>query len=79
MLLARLERVPADSVWAHRASGLRGALLDALEAVPPPSMQAMDRLTRQAFRILEGAAEEKSRPFLKAGVARRRGDRRWFS
>jgi hypothetical protein len=26
-LLARLERVSADSVWAHRSSGYRGSLL----------------------------------------------------
>ena len=27
MLIARLERLSADSYWAHQASGLRGALL----------------------------------------------------
>jgi hypothetical protein len=26
-LLARLERVSADSIWAHRSSGYRGSLL----------------------------------------------------
>jgi len=27
LLLSRLERISADSIWAHRASGIRGALL----------------------------------------------------
>ncbi len=26
-LIQRLERLSADSIWAHRASGLRGALI----------------------------------------------------
>lgn len=31
MLLARLERISANSYWAHRASGARGVLLKSLE------------------------------------------------
>ncbi len=31
LLLIRLERVSVDSYWAHRASGVRGGLLKALE------------------------------------------------
>ena len=27
MLLSRLERISVDSYWAHRASGIRGALI----------------------------------------------------
>jgi len=27
LLVSRLERISADSIWAHRASGIRGALL----------------------------------------------------
>lgn len=27
MLIDRLERLSADSIWAHRASGLRGSLI----------------------------------------------------
>jgi hypothetical protein len=27
LILSRLERISADSIWAHRASGIRGALL----------------------------------------------------
>jgi hypothetical protein len=31
MLSERLERISADSIWAHRASGVRGSLLRILE------------------------------------------------
>ena len=31
LLLSRLERISVDSYWAHRASGVRGALFRALE------------------------------------------------
>jgi hypothetical protein len=31
-LVSRLERISADSVWAHRSSGLRGSLLRLLES-----------------------------------------------
>ncbi len=31
LLVARLERLSADSIWAHRASGARGELLRWLE------------------------------------------------
>ena len=33
LLLMRLERVSVDSYWAHRASGVRGGLLRALEKI----------------------------------------------
>ena len=36
LLANRLERLSADSHWAHKASGLRGALLRCLEAVGAP-------------------------------------------
>ncbi len=61
MLLARLERVPADSVWAHRASGLRGAMLEALDEAGFRDSAQLNRLTRQAFQILKGAATESGR------------------
>jgi hypothetical protein len=32
-LLGRLERLSADSYWAHRASGLRGSLLKCVEQI----------------------------------------------
>jgi hypothetical protein len=33
LLVARLERLSADSYWAHQASGLRGSLLRSLERI----------------------------------------------
>ncbi|MCC6299649.1 MAG: hypothetical protein IT314_10145 [Anaerolineales bacterium] len=60
MLLSRLERISADSVWAHRASGLRGSLLRALEQaeegtlLEPADLKSM---TRAAFHILREAAK----------------------
>jgi len=62
MLLARLERVPADSFWAHRASGVRGSLLEALEREEngsPLDSASVNHLTSTAVRILERAAGEK--------------------
>ena len=31
LLVSRLERLSADSVWAHRASGMRGSLLQTID------------------------------------------------
>jgi hypothetical protein len=62
MLLARLERISADSYWAHRASGVRGALLTMLEKTengqPIPKFE-MKRLAEMGLSILEKAALEK--------------------
>ena len=62
LLLARLERISADSVWAHRASGIRGSLFKVLEkleegktAQVSEAMQMID----MGFFILEKAAKEK--------------------
>lgn len=66
-LLGRLERLSADSRWAHRASGLRGALLRQLEIIEKmecPEQQFsvllknLDALTQQGFQIVEKAARE---------------------
>lgn len=62
LLLSRLERVPADSRWAHRASGIRGALLEALEqfeADRPVPRYKVKQLMDGGFSILERAAQEK--------------------
>jgi hypothetical protein len=63
-LLARLERISADSVAAHRASGVRGAMLRALEKIERgeqvPS-QELKRLIENGFLLLEKAAKEKVR------------------
>lgn len=61
-LLSRLERISADSVVAHRASGVRGAMLRVLEKlekgrpVPGPEVR---RLIESGYALLEKAAEEK--------------------
>ena len=63
MLLHRLERISADSVWAHRASGLRGSLLLALEQIElgvPPKHGHIKSLLKSAFHILREAAKEMS-------------------
>ena len=67
-LVARLERLSADSFWAHRASGLRGSLLRSLEAVEEPGaanpvemavrMQFLTARVEQAYVILANAARE---------------------
>ncbi|HMV95929.1 MAG TPA: hypothetical protein PKE35_11640 [Anaerolineales bacterium] len=62
MLLSRLERISADSYWAHRASGVRGALLRMLEkaeAGRPVQRSEMKRLVDLGFIILENASLEK--------------------
>ncbi len=61
MLLDRLERISADSTWAHRASGLRGSLLHAVEqyaAQRPPTAALLKSSIRSAFYILNKAAKE---------------------
>lgn len=61
MLLNRLERISADSVWAHRASGLRGSLLRLLEQFEegtPPEPAELKSAMRTAFQILRAAARE---------------------
>jgi hypothetical protein len=63
LLLERLERIPADSVWAHRASGLRGSLLaivERLEEYQQVEDPEMKRLIAYGFQILENAAREKT-------------------
>jgi len=64
LLLARLEKISADSVWAHRASGVRGSLLRILEGIEnelPPSSSDLRQLMDLGFAILQKAAEEKAR------------------
>jgi hypothetical protein len=58
-----LERLSADSVWAHRASGLRGSLLRALAGLDtrqptPMESSELNRLVQIGFEILEKAAGE---------------------
>jgi hypothetical protein len=61
MLTRRLERLSVDSVWARRASGLRGSLIKALiaaEAGASPSPEQLDLLIERSFEILSKAARE---------------------
>ena len=70
LLVRRLERLSADSLWARRASGCRGALLKALDAVgalesPGPAglRQPLDSerlrfLMEYGYAMLEKAARE---------------------
>jgi hypothetical protein len=62
LLLARLERISTDSLWAHRASGVRGALLrmvEQLENGQKVEGPKMKRLVSYGFQVLERAAREK--------------------
>ena len=63
MLLDRLERIPADSPWAHRASGVRGALIKLFEqmelgeTIDPGELK---HNTSIGFQILNEAAKARS-------------------
>lgn len=62
ILADRLERISADSVWAHRASGVRGALLRTLEQLQNnemPDPRAMQRVVSTAIHILSNAARRR--------------------
>ena len=59
LLLMRLERVSADSYWAHRASGVRGSLiriLDGIDGGPLVSSIDIKQITDLGFYILEQAS-----------------------
>jgi hypothetical protein len=58
VLIARLERLSADSYWAHRASGVRGSLLRWVEDDQGDAGQGRD-LINYGFEILEKAVREK--------------------
>ena len=62
LLLSRLERVTADSYWAHRASGVRGALLKTqqdIEEGRAVSLREVERQVQAGFDILERAGRER--------------------
>ena len=61
LLLPRLERISVDSYWAHRASGVRGALvkiLDRIEAGEEIDPTLLKSNLLMGFQILREAAEE---------------------
>ena len=60
LLLTRLERISVDSYWAHRASGVRGALLRELEMMENGFQDSKpDVLIAEGLEILKEAAREK--------------------
>lgn len=73
LLVSRLERISADSIWARRASGLRGNLLKWIERYDQLriekngvcwSDQELEKLSfiiESGFKILENAARERLR------------------
>jgi hypothetical protein len=61
LLLPRLERISVDSYWAHRASGVRGALtrlLEEMEAGRPVDPRSLQASLLLGFEILREAAGE---------------------
>ncbi len=57
LILSRLERISADSPWAHQASGIRASLAKQL-AREIPDQLAIRALLERGFYILEKAASE---------------------
>ncbi len=63
-LADRLERLSADSLYAHQASGLRGSLLRWIERlknhepVSREQLHQLEQLVENGFDILEMAAKE---------------------
>jgi hypothetical protein len=62
LLLARLERISADSYWAHRASGVRGSLIKLAEQIDTGASISPKELSERmemGFIIMEQAALKK--------------------
>lgn len=60
-LVDRLERLSADSTYAHRASGVRGSLLqyvEFIEASGTVDIIELDELVEAGFKLLKAAAQE---------------------
>jgi hypothetical protein len=73
MIAQRLERLSADSAWAHAASGHRGSLLKIidrlereadLEETPRSEVDLLDLLIDKGFDLLASAAREIGDPEL---------------
>ena len=65
LLIRRLERMSADSIWTHRSSGYRGSLLKWLEradnnpqAIHEDDLGRLRDLLEVGFEMLENAARE---------------------
>jgi len=62
-LLQRLEKIPVDSEWSHRASGVRASLAKTLSSIQDPRHANLDRLKsliQLGYEIAEQAAREVS-------------------
>jgi hypothetical protein len=60
-LVDRLERLSADSIYAHQASGLRGTFLRYIERIEigvDVNYTELDQLVEYGFKILRQAARE---------------------
>lgn len=68
LLISRLERLSADSIWAHKASGLRGSLWRCLERIErsqtadhpcgdKEEIAHLAHLLESGFEILKNAAK----------------------
>ena len=61
LLAERLERLSVDSLWARRASGLRGNIikvLEELDAGQEVDLARLNPLIERAFEVLRHAAQE---------------------
>jgi hypothetical protein len=63
-VIDRLEHLSVDSIYAHRASGLRGSLLryqvqiETCEQMSQEDLARLDQLLNYGFEILELAGKE---------------------
>ena len=61
LLASRLERLSVDSLWARRASGLRGNIIKVLGEIDSGGDIELSRfspLIERAFEVLKHAAQE---------------------
>lgn len=63
MVVRRLERLSADSIWSHLSCGYRGALLRAVDEreqgqASTPDTARLEWLIQQGFTLLANAARE---------------------
>ena len=72
LLISRLERISADSIWARRSSGHRGAMLKWVEDFEQKrqnkeidadsiDLLSIENLIRTGYEFLENAARERMR------------------
>ena len=72
LLISRLERISADSIWARRSSGHRGAMLKWVEDFEQKcqnkeidadsiDLLSIENLIRIGYEFLENAARERMR------------------